>query len=142
MKRKKKPKTNIFLISPVHLSSDGTNLRISGYVNQLEKAGAIVHWPIRDTKQDDPTGGFTICRTNCPAILDADEIHIWYDETSNGSKFDMGAVFMLVEMLGAKKKVVIANEKEAKKVDDENAKKRKNKKSFFKVFKRLTSNQG
>lgn len=123
----------VFLISPVRLSSDEINARISAYVKQLEVTGAQVHWPIRDTKQDDPTGGLTICRTNCQAILDADEIHIWYDETSNGSKFDMGAVFMLVEMLGAKKKVVIANENEV--IDN-------TQKSFFKVFKRLANNQG
>lgn len=133
MKRNKKTKTKIFLISPVRLSSDEINVKISGYVKKLEVAGDTVHWPIRDTKQDDPTGGTTICRTNCQAILDADEIHIWYDEMSNGSKFDMGAVFMLVEMLGVKKKVVIANEKEV--VDNA-------KKSFFKVFKRLAKKQG
>lgn len=97
-------------------------------MRKLEKAGHKVHWPARDTKQDDPTGGFEICRKNFSEILDAEEVHIWYDETSGGSKFDMGGVFMLVEMLAEKKKIVIANDGEV--VDG-------TKKSFYKVFKRL-----
>ena len=45
----------------------------------------------------------------------------------------MGGVFMLVEMLGRKKKVVIVNREEAEVLD----RKKKNKKSFLKVMKRL-----
>src|SRR3990167_9058272 len=99
----------IFLISPVRNAESETQKRITEYVILLEKAGHQVHWPIRDTRQDDPTGGYEICRANFKAIMCADEIHIWYDEKSNGSKFDMGGVFMLVEMIGFKKRVVIAN---------------------------------
>lgn len=108
-----------------------TQKRIAEYVASLEEVGHQVHWPIRDTKQNDPTGGYEICRTNFIGILESDEVHIWYDETSNGSKFDMGGVFMLVEMLGWKKKVVIVNDGEI--VDD-------TKKSFYKVFMHLVEN--
>lgn len=118
----------IFLISPVRNAESETQKKIAEYVASLEGAGHQVHWPIRDTKQDDPTGGYEICRTNFRGILQADEIHIWYDETSNGSKFDMGGVFMLVEMLGWKKKIVIVNDGEI--VDNTT-------KSFYKVFKHL-----
>jgi hypothetical protein len=118
----------VLLISPVAMANDSENKAIVSYVKQLKDQGAEVHWPFYDTNQDDPTGGFQICRDNCQKILESDEIHIWYNETSGGSKFDMGAVFMLVEMLGLKKKIVIAND--AKVVDDK-------KKSFFKVFRRL-----
>ncbi len=119
---------HIFLICPVAKAEPETQKRIKAYVKGIEKKGHKIHWPNRDTKQDDPTGGFEICRTNFRAILDADEIHIWYDETSGGSKFDMGGVFMLVEILKEKKKIVIVNDGEI--VDD-------TKKSFYKVFKRL-----
>lgn len=123
-----KCKVKIFLISPVRGVEPETQKRISAYVKDLERNGHAVHWPIRDTKQDDPSGGYEICRTNFSEILKADEIHIWYDETSNGSKFDMGGVFMLVEMLGKRKRVVVVNDEEV--VDN-------TKKSFYKVFKHL-----
>ena len=118
----------IFLICPVAKITPDEEESISKYVSLLEDNGNTVHWPLRDTKQDDPTGGLTICRTNFQAILDADEIHIWYNETSGGSKFDMGGVFMLTEMLGVKKRIVIPNKAEVK--DDAP-------KSFFQVIKHL-----
>ena len=121
----------IFLISPVKDAESKELERVAAYVAAMEDAGHQIHWPIRNTKQDDPTGGYEICKANFSVILKADEIHIWYDETSGGSKFDMGGVFMLVEMLGWKKKVVIVNDGEV--VDN-------NKKSFYKVFKHLIEN--
>ena len=118
----------IFLISPVKDAESKALERVAAYVASMENAGHQVHWPFMDTKQEDVTGGYEICKTNFEVILQADEIHIWYDETSGGSKFDMGGVFMLVEMLGWKKKVVIVNDGEV--VDNAP-------KSFYKVFKRL-----
>jgi hypothetical protein len=118
----------IFLISPVRNAESETQKKITEYVASLENGGHQVYWPIRDTEQNDPSGGYEICRANFTGILEADEIHVWYDERSDGSKFDMGGVFMLVEMLGWVKKVVIANDGEV--VDD-------TKKSFYKVFKHL-----
>ena len=121
---------SVFFISPVKGIMDGQNPGLEGrlraYVTDLESRGYKVHWPLRDTEQTDITGGMVICRTNFQAIIDAKEIHIWYDEASAGSKFDMGGVFMLCEILGSKKKIVIANESEI--VDTAS-------KSFHKVFK-------
>ena len=121
----------IFLICPVRNPDKDTTIAIYEYVADLEAKGHQVYWPIRDTKQDDPSGGYQVCRMNFTAILEADEIHIWYDETSNGSKFDMGGVFMLIEMLGYNKKIVIANRKEAEALDINN------RKSFLRVMKHL-----
>lgn len=121
----------IFLISPVRNADSAVQEQLASYVKTLEDSGCRVHWPMRDTEQNDPSGGYQICRTNFQAILDSDEIHIWYDETSGGSKFDMGGVFMLVEMLGYWKKVVIPNSDAV--VDTAL-------KSFFKVFTRVAHN--
>ena len=121
----------VFFISPVNNISPETLEKTKAYVALLESQGRDVHWPHRDTKQDDLTGGYVICKTNFRMIEWAGAIHIWYDETSGGSKFDMGGTFMLIEILGRKKQIVIANEDE---IPDE-VKKRK--KSFYKVFKRL-----
>ena len=58
----------IFLISPVRNAESETQKRIAEYVASLEDIGHQVHWPIRDTKQDDPTGGYEICRANFTGI--------------------------------------------------------------------------
>jgi len=126
-------KLKIFLISPVANAdlddeSREEQKRIAVYVASLEAKGHQVHWPIRDTKQEDPTGGYMICYTNSQAMLDADEIHLWYNETSGGSKFDMGVAFAYVEMMDLKKKIVRANK-------DYICEK---KKSLYKVFSYIT----
>lgn len=118
----------VFLISPVRGIDEATRLKIEAHVQKLEKQGHEVHFPLRDTKQDDPTGGYEICRANFRAMINAQEVHVWYDETSNGSKFDMGGVFMLVEMLDWQKRVVIVNDNEV----TDNLEK-----SFYKVLRRL-----
>ena len=138
----------IFLISPVAGASSedvaavkrkdpeaikSEELRkIYFYVESKEKDGHEVHWPLRDTEQEDPTGGFVVRRANFKEILDREAIYIWYAETSGGSKFDMGGVFMLTEMLGYKKRIVLVNENEV--IDN-------SKKSLFKVFKHVVANQ-
>ncbi len=138
-----KEHVRIFLICPVANVSPELEEEMREYVEKVEnehkKTGGLpkkVHWPFRDTPQKDPTGGYNICRINLRAILAADEIHIWYDESSGGSKFDMGGVFMLIEtlrnILYLEKKIVIVNEGEV--VDD-------SEKSFFKVFQRLAERQ-
>lgn len=99
---------SIFLICPVRNLSEDVKARIASYVRDLEAAGCSVHWPPRDTAQDDPVG-MRICRDNGFAIMRADEVHVWYDPTSQGSVFDLGMAFMLAEVIGAPKKVVIAN---------------------------------
>ncbi|MDP3725759.1 MAG: hypothetical protein Q8R36_01005 [bacterium] len=123
---------NIFLICPVTRVVEEEQKKIRKYVEDLEKKGNSVHWPMRDTEQNDPTHGYEICKTNFQAIIAADEIHIWYNETSGGSKFDMGGTFMLVEILGMSKKIIIANDGEL----EIGAKK-----SFLHVFRRIMTQQ-
>lgn len=98
---------SIFLICPVRNSSPETQKAIAAYVEKLEAEGAKVYWPARDTDQTDPHG-WTICCRNRLAILGADEIHVWYEAASDGSKFDFGMVFGLLGV-GWTKKVIIAN---------------------------------
>ena len=100
-------KRRAFLISPVRNIAPETLEALRSYVNKLESEGVEVYWPYRDTDQTDPHG-WTICSHNRSAILDANEIHIWYDKTSSGSIFDAGMVFALLG-IGWVKKVVIAN---------------------------------
>ncbi len=85
--------------------------KVKKYVAKLEKVGHKVYWPIRDTDQNDNVG-IKICDQNFGAIYDADEIHIWYLKESTGIHFDMGGVYMLVSILGFKKRIVFVNKRE------------------------------
>ena len=82
---------NTFLICPVRGKDPEELMHI---VKSLEAEGWNVHYPPRDTCQDDPTG-FQICKDNVSAIKEADVIHIYYDPESRGSLFDLGVSFTL-----------------------------------------------
>jgi hypothetical protein len=101
----------IFFISPVRQATPESKKVCEKYVRELEEAGHEVHWPIRDTDQTDPVG-IRICDTNLSKILEADEIHIWFLKTSTGIHFDLGATYILIRILGYKKKVVFVNKDE------------------------------
>ena len=80
-----------FLICPVR----GVDPQVSqGHVSRLEAEGYQVHWPHRDTNQDDPTG-LRICRDNGAAISAADVVHVIWDGKSQGCLFDLGIAFAL-----------------------------------------------
>jgi hypothetical protein len=93
----------IFLICPVRNATDEQKAHMQGYIDGLEAQGYKVYYPARDTKQIDETGGWNICTANKNGILDADEVHIFWDEKSTGSLFDLGMAFC------AGKKLIVAN---------------------------------
>jgi len=80
-----------FLICPVrgHDSSETFDI-----VSNLEIDGWQVHWPPRDTNQDDDVG-LSICNQNLSAIDDADVVHFIWDGESQGCLFDLGMAFAL-----------------------------------------------
>lgn len=98
----------IFLISPVRGFEEGDQefQRIKSYVENLRKEGHTVHWPKYDTDQNDDIGT-RICRDNGRAIIESDEIHIWWTGKSQGSIFDFGMAFMAQLLLD--KKIRLAN---------------------------------
>lgn len=101
----------VFIICPVRNITEETERAIREYVEKLEKAGHNVHWPPRDTNQNDSIG-LNICEQNREAIFFADEVHIWFDLKSQGSLFDMGMAFAYLRSM--RKKIVIINRKELK----------------------------
>ena len=80
-----------FLICPVRGHKPEETEEI---VAKLEKEGWEVHWPHRDTNQEDEHG-LNICKENRGAIITADIVHIVWDGKSTGSLFDMGMAFAL-----------------------------------------------
>ena len=80
-----------FLICPVRgKSAEETQ----GIVDELEALDYDVHWPHRDTDQNDDTG-LRICQDNRRAIEEADVVHIVWDGNSQGCLFDLGIAFAL-----------------------------------------------
>lgn len=84
----------IFIICPVRRLLPSEEEAIEEYIKVLEACGHQVHYPPRDTPQDDPTG-LNICRANRAGIRGAEEVHIWYNPNSTGSHFDLGMTFAL-----------------------------------------------
>ncbi len=111
--RKKKKRKRVFLICPVRGITDEEKGKIGQYVARLERKGYEVYWPLRDTDQNDPVG-LRICEDNLWAIAKAHEVHVWWSGKSQGSFFDLGMVFALNTILGAGKKVVLANPESVK----------------------------
>jgi hypothetical protein len=92
----------IFLICPVRGITPEEKAATEKYVSELESASNIVHWPPRNTDQNDPIG-LRICQDNRQAIVDATEVHVWWNGQSQGSLFDLGMAFAL------NKKIILAN---------------------------------
>ena len=80
-----------FLICPVR-GVDQAEIR--PFVEALEADGWKVHWPPRDTNQDDHLG-LRICTDNAKAIEVADVMHVIWDGKSQGCLFDLGVAFAL-----------------------------------------------
>lgn len=84
-----------FLICPVR-GHEATELQ--SIVDGLESEGWEVHYPPRDTNQNDPVG-YNICEQNYLAIKRADVVHIVWDGQSQGSLFDLGMAFALAKRI-------------------------------------------
>ncbi len=99
---KDSPEKIIFIITPVREITDGENQFLKNYIAQLESKGYKVHFPPRDTDQTDKVG-LDICAANREAMRMANEVHIYWNAKSEGSKFDFGMVFM------AEKPIILIN---------------------------------
>lgn len=97
----------VYIIHPVRHVSDEQRKVIDAYVNQLEIEGYTVHYPIRDVNQNDGTG-YCIISTHAEAMLNADEVHVFFDPNSEGSKFDLGMAF-ICKKADNNKKIILVN---------------------------------
>jgi len=93
----------IFLICPVRNATAEQKEKMEEYIKQQEQLGNKVYYPARDTNQFDDTGGWRICSDNKRAIREADEVHIFWDDKSVGSIFDLGVAFAF------NKKLIVVN---------------------------------
>ncbi len=96
----------VFIICPVRNLTEIESNLIKQYIDNLENRGIQVHFPPRNTNQNDAIG-YNICIENMNAIKSADEVHIFWNPSSIGSLFDFGMAFAL------KKKIKLINTIEA-----------------------------
>lgn len=98
----------IYIISSVRNATDRERAGLEAYTDWLEDQNHEVHLPHRDTNQQ--ASGLDICFENAAAISMADEIHIFYNEDSIGSHFDLGMVFALDQIEGRRKRIRFVNQ--------------------------------
>jgi hypothetical protein len=84
---------NIYILCPVTIATDSIKEELESYVAFKEDQGNKVYYPARDTNQDDDP--IDICESNYKAIALADEVHVFYNDKSLGSHFDLGIAFAL-----------------------------------------------
>jgi len=97
----------VYLICPVRNCPPEVGAKIKAYVTKIESEGKIVHYPPRDV--DQAQGGLEICSQHRSAMVMCHEIHVWWDNKSTGSHFDLGMAFMLSQYKGTHLEFVLAN---------------------------------
>lgn len=88
----------IYIICPVRKQKKHQGIDIEEYIQDQENFGNSVFYPKRDAPQKDKTG-YNIVKTELRAIEECDEVHIFWDVTSAGSHFDLGAAMALNKKL-------------------------------------------
>ena len=88
-----------FVICPVRHAEKEQKDWIEGFVSMKRKQGYIVHYPDKNTVQEDILGGYNICLQNASAIATSESIDIYYDQSSTGSIFDLGVAYALHKKL-------------------------------------------
>lgn len=97
--------SSVFLICPITNATEEQSAAIAKYVSYLEVVKKRdVHWPARDTQQNRPV--MDIFHDNRAAMMRAQEVHVWWNPNSTGSKFDLGMAYAL------SKPILIANPQE------------------------------
>ncbi len=85
-------KNNIFLICPIAKATEYQQEKIDQHISDIDNCYNL-YYPAKHTNQIDVTGGYRICTDNANAIGNANTIHIFYDNTSTGSMFDLGVAY-------------------------------------------------
>ncbi|VVB83090.1 Uncharacterised protein [uncultured archaeon] len=106
-----------FLICTVREADDNDRKFINDYLVKLRSQGKTVYYPAEDTEQVDSSGGYQICSDNCWGIMDSKEVHVYWTDKSQGTKFDLGMAFIQHKMIG--KKIRLANRSQVEKMVEE-----------------------
>ena len=106
-----------FLICTVR-EADENDLRfIRDYISKIKSDGKRIYYPAEETNQVDSSGGYRICSDNCDAIINSKEVHVYWTEKSQGTKFDLGMAFLLHRT--SNRKIKLANRSQVEKIVQE-----------------------
>lgn len=141
----KKDKKDEFLICAIREADKESIERTEKYVEEVESQGIKLHYPRRDTNQNDPVG-LRICTDNMIAIIPKKKVRVRWDKNSKGSHFDFGGTFAISTLFSkerslwwriktitklffmGKKIIILVNPDEVEQTDDTDGK------SFNKVL--------
>lgn len=84
---------NVYIICPVRGMKNEYKPMMEGHVRDLEKYGHTVFYPPRDA--DQKAAPDKLVESEILAIAEADEVHIFWDNNSYGSHFDLGVAMAL-----------------------------------------------
>ena len=84
------------VIGPVRNSNPTQIKKIQEWVDMMECLEYSCYWSYRDTDQS--MDGLSICKANRAAMLESENVAIYYDTNSVGSHFDMGMLLMMTEI--------------------------------------------
>lgn len=87
----------VFIICTVRGADAEYQKMLEDYTASLERNNIEVHLPHRDTNQE--ASGLDICTQNMKAIINANEVHVFYNPDSKGTHFDLGMAFALNKKL-------------------------------------------
>ncbi len=90
----KTPAKNIFLISPVRVSTPEIEEEVRKVIQERNEKGRSVYYPLEDTYQKNDPTGLRIVRDNRDGIIGSDWVEIFYKSGSKGSIFDLGMSLM------------------------------------------------
>lgn len=100
----------VYVICPVTNLTKYEKKKIDAYVLVKEKQGHKVRLPYRDTNQDDDGTGLRVLRIveeHEYDIIWADEVHVWWNPTSEGSFWDLAQTWMAKRFIPEKEIVLI-----------------------------------
>ncbi|MCH7759218.1 hypothetical protein IID20_02590 [Patescibacteria group bacterium] len=103
----------IYIICPVRNRTKQEEKEINAYVADLEEQGNEVREPSRDTVQEDEIG-LRITEEHEEDIIWADQVHVWWNPSSEGSCWDVAQTLMAQEFMPDKKIIWVNQEPDLK----------------------------
>ncbi len=82
---------DVYMLCPVRNATQEEKEFLKNYESKLEEKGFKVLYPITDTVQEDPTGGYRIITEHCDEILSSRAVHVFWNGKSQGSNVDLGS---------------------------------------------------
>lgn len=100
---------HIYIVCPVRSITTDAARKLQVYVDELERQGHSVYFPLRDTDMSDRPGALSIAQEEVTAMHMAVEAHIWYAPDCEDIVFALGALMMSSLTNGPRKRIVLIN---------------------------------